>query len=912
VARIPEGYREEFGRETAEKTVKSLWVMSFIALILYPPTFIMDYISYPEHFPILTCIRFGTTFVLAVFVIFQARFRHLELFIKHSWLLVYAFAAIVCVSLDLMSLVVGGPETPYYAGLNLLILGVLVAVPWGLGRMGLLLIFIVGQYDLVMLLLDEETIPRLFFVANYFFVASAFIGLFWTVVGYQLRTAEFMSRKQLEKEKERSEELLLNVLPQEVAEELKAHGKVKARHIDSCSILFTDFVGFTRVADKVTPDRIVHALDKAFTEFDKVMSKYGLEKLKTIGDAYMCAGGVLHEQPDHLVRCILAGLEMLRSIEDEGLTSADGTAWRMRIGIHPGPVVAGVIGQKKFAYDLWGDTVNTASRLESSGLPRSVNLATPVYKQVENFFVGVDRGFVPVKGKGPLPMTRVSRLRPEYSADGRGLAPNERLEEDLAEWVRKGMDEVRSAGRERPLEISHVGGEVSRKDPLVVLSELSPEDRALLMDLAEPMTFEPGQVIIEQGQSLKMLLLITRGVVGVRISRDGVSIKVGLLHPGEIVGELSFVSWEPAAATVVALEHVVALRLDLDWMESIMTKHPGTGVRLYHSLALILAQRVRTTNAKLFEWRERRDQELEERSGGRHIAAWTLPPKLEAGVEKFKKTMLDLERRAGRLKEQFHPVVARACDEVLQVASTEAYVGSSDGQYEPGLGAYVLRELFPFVMRSSAIERIYAKPLERALDYLALEQITTSTPQGHGDLGEAVDAWFLQWIIARAVRGAVAASLEVPVRHYRERTVRDRPFQLAVMSAGAAPQLLEKLQDLDKPSDIRITCLDADLSALSSLGQRVAIEGMAPQFTYVCESALEDGMRRAPVRLPPQTHVCFPLLAQVMSEDALLGLLDEFFYNLPVFHRSRPLFTVPRGCRSTRSPVGGLRNQPNL
>lgn len=874
---LPEQYREEFRQETRKRAVGSLWVMSFIALILYPPTFIMDWISYPELFGELTRIRFGTTFLLAVFVIFQAKYRHREFFVRHSWVLVYAFAAIVGLSLDLMSLTVGGPDTPYYAGLNLLILGVLVAVPWGLGRMSLLLLFIIGQYDLAMVIFDDEIMPRLFFVANYFFIASSFVGLFWTFVGHELRTREFVARKDLEREKARSEELLLNVLPQEVADELKAHGKVKARHIDACSILFTDFVGFTKVADKVTPDNLVKALDKAFSQFDGIMTKYGLEKLKTIGDAYMCAAGVLQHQPDHLLRCILGGLEMLRVIEDEGLKSADGSLWRMRVGIHPGPVVAGVIGRKKFAYDLWGDTVNTASRLESSGQARSINLATPVFEQVREFFVGEDRGFVPVKGKGPMPMTRVTRLKPEYSSDAKGMVPNNGLMLAMENWTK---DHGSAEGQvQRKVEITSVGEGVSKSDPLVVLAELSPEDRALLMDLAEPMAFRPGQVLIEQGQSLKMLLLIMKGVVGVRVSRSGISIEVGLLHPGEIVGELSFVSWEPAAATVVALDEVVVLRLDMEWMEQIMAQHPGTGVRLYHSLALILAQRVRTTNATLFEWREQRDRELERRSVGRHIAAWTVPASLEQGVEEFRRTMNKLADSPGASRDETRALAAVACSAVVDLAAREARTGANDGVHEPGLGAYVLRELFPFMMRSALVERIYAKPLERALDYIVLEHLSTRSAQGHGELGEAIDAWFLEWDIASALRGCIHSTMQVLAKDYRGAPAGE-PYSAALMSGGAAPMLLDVLEKLGRPANVQTTCLDPDLSSLSNIGQRVARMGLDHQFTYVCKGALEGRTSREPIRLPPQNHISFPILTEARVEDDFLDLLDEFYDNL--------------------------------
>ena len=429
------------------------------------------------------------------------------------------------------------------------------------------------------------------------------------------------------------------------------------------------------------------------------------------------------------------------------------------------------------------------------------------------------------------------------------------------------------------IEITTVGEGVSQADPLVVLSELTLEDRELLMELAEPMNFRPGQVLIEQGQSLKMLLLVMKGVVGVRVSRGGVSIEVGLLHPGEIVGELSFVSWEPAAATVVALDDVVALRLDMQWMEQFMAQHPETGVRLYHSLSLILAQRVRATNAKLFEWRDQRDRELERRAVGRHIAAWSVPESLEDGVDAFRRAMNKYSDSPHRDREVMLARTAEACSQVVDLTAREAQTGANKGVHEPGLGSYVLRELFPFMMRSALIERIYAKPLERALDYVVLEHICTRTAQGHGELGEAIDAWFLDWDIASSLRGCIRSVLTVLADDFRHAPA-GAPFSAALLSGGAAPMLLETMEELGRPETMNVTCLDSDLASLSSIGQRVARLGLDDQFTYVCEGALEGRTRREPIRLPPQCHISFPILTEARTREDFIAMLDEFYFNL--------------------------------
>ncbi len=179
------------------------------------------------------------------------------------------------------------------------------------------------------------------------------------------------------KEKERSEQLLLNILPEEVAEELKAKGEAEAVQIDHVSVLFTDFKGFTALSEQVTPKQLVHDLHECFSAFDRICEQNGLEKIKTIGDAYMAAGGLPVPNSTHAMDTIKAAMAMRDFIaEGKARKIAAGLPFfEIRIGIHTGPVVAGIVGVKKFSYDIWGDTVNTASRMESSGEPGHVNIS---------------------------------------------------------------------------------------------------------------------------------------------------------------------------------------------------------------------------------------------------------------------------------------------------------------------------------------------------------------------------------------------------------------------------------------------------------------------------------------------------------------------------------------------------------
>lgn len=227
-----------------------------------------------------------------------------------------------------------------------------------------------------------------------------------------LRLQELQRRLQrqnalLEAEKQKSDALLLNILPPPIADELKRTNAVEPRYFDSVSVLFTDFVGFTHLAERLTPEQLIEQLDHYFTVFDSVVERYGLEKLKTIGDSYMCAGGIPTPSATHAVDIVRAALDMQAFFAAEHAGGAENEelyGCRMRLGIHTGPLMAGVVGRKKFVYDVWGDTVNLASRLESSGVPGKVNISKATYDLVNAHFECEYRGKIAAKHKGDVDM----------------------------------------------------------------------------------------------------------------------------------------------------------------------------------------------------------------------------------------------------------------------------------------------------------------------------------------------------------------------------------------------------------------------------------------------------------------------------------------------------------------------------
>jgi len=221
--------------------------------------------------------------------------------------------------------------------------------------------------------------------------------------------------QEMERQRARSEELLLNILPRQIADELRAKGKVEAKYYSDVTILFTDIVGFTRMFDDLSVDRMVRVLDQLVTAFDRVVRDYSLEKLKTIGDAYMCTGGLTREGASHPVDAVLAGIEMVeivrRAAESEGLPL------NVRVGAHTGPVAAGVVGIDKFAFDVWGDTVNIAARMEAGSEPGRINIAQGTYLRVKDFFACSPRGKVLTK-EGEREMYFVDGLHPELAGIG--------------------------------------------------------------------------------------------------------------------------------------------------------------------------------------------------------------------------------------------------------------------------------------------------------------------------------------------------------------------------------------------------------------------------------------------------------------------------------------------------------------
>jgi len=221
-------------------------------------------------------------------------------------------------------------------------------------------------------------------------------------VKVQQRTREIEKQKEIiEAAKAQSDSLLLNILPDEIAEELKKFGKSYARKHSQVSVLFSDIKGFSSIAETLTPVKLVMQLDEVFGAFDNIIAKYGMEKIKTIGDAYMCACGLPLPDEENAIKAVKAGIDMQRFINEFGLANKiqNLPVFEVRIGIHTGPLVAGVVGLKKFAYDIWGNTVNLASRMEQHSEAGKVNISGETYKLIKDQFRCTHRGRIETKSK---------------------------------------------------------------------------------------------------------------------------------------------------------------------------------------------------------------------------------------------------------------------------------------------------------------------------------------------------------------------------------------------------------------------------------------------------------------------------------------------------------------------------------
>jgi PAS domain S-box-containing protein len=249
------------------------------------------------------------------------------------------------------------------------------------------------------------------------------------------RTQIEIQKASLEEEMKKSETLLLAILPDTTAHQLKKKGFVKPKKFKEASVMFIDFVGFSRISSYYNEiEDLLEVLNFYFEKFDEITSQHFIEKIKTIGDCYMCVGGVPHSNKSNPYDSVIAALKIQKMVDEFAKRdqAAGKPVWRVRIGIHTGPLVGGIIGKKRFAYDIWGDTVNLASRMESSGETGKVNISDATHSYIKNYISCNYRGKVPAKNLGEINMYFVERIKPEFSEDSEGYIPNAEFRKIIA------------------------------------------------------------------------------------------------------------------------------------------------------------------------------------------------------------------------------------------------------------------------------------------------------------------------------------------------------------------------------------------------------------------------------------------------------------------------------------------------
>jgi class 3 adenylate cyclase/ABC-type sugar transport system permease subunit len=229
--------------------------------------------------------------------------------------------------------------------------------------------------------------------------------------------------EEIEIQRHVSESYLHNILPSTVADEFMKSGAVEPKYLEDVTIIFTDFVGFSSSAEKLAADELVEMLHEYFSAFDEITTRYGLEKLKTIGDSYMCAGGLPERNPSHPVDAVMAAMEIVRVVTERRRTIDSQHSWDIRVGIHTGHLIAGMVGKRKFAYDIWGESVNYASRVESSGEPNRIALSGQTYTRVKDFFECENRSKTHSKVSREMDLYFVNGILASLTDDSKQVPP---------------------------------------------------------------------------------------------------------------------------------------------------------------------------------------------------------------------------------------------------------------------------------------------------------------------------------------------------------------------------------------------------------------------------------------------------------------------------------------------------------
>jgi len=411
--RFPDMLEMEYRQFNYRKLSRAIRAYFFGAIMVWCLFAILDYYAMPLTYRFAWGLRLILIFIFII-ILWTSNLPIFEYWLPEVMLSFTCLGGLMIVAMTANSEPTELAHTYYPIGILLVMVATYaVSAPLleavignGLLALAYILVGILVQHSL-----DTAETARPFFVMVFFMV-----GMNWmtAMLGYLLEISsrrEFLQRRIIEQQRleadslrEQADNLLLNILPTDIATTLKSEQHIIADYHENASILFADVVNFTPMSASMTPAELVELLHQVFSRFDALVEKYGLEKIKTIGDCYMVAAGIPHPRVDHAQAITRLALDMQELVRQKFFS---GKQLSFRIGINSGPVVAGVIGQKKFAYDLWGDAVNTASRMESHGVGGLIQITEATYEIIKNDFRCDAQGLIEVKGKGRIPVWHV-------------------------------------------------------------------------------------------------------------------------------------------------------------------------------------------------------------------------------------------------------------------------------------------------------------------------------------------------------------------------------------------------------------------------------------------------------------------------------------------------------------------------
>ncbi|MGE5188947.1 MAG: adenylate/guanylate cyclase domain-containing protein [Gemmatimonadota bacterium] len=424
--RFPPDVEAAFRRYHARNSLVTVRYAIVLTIILYGLFAVLDVHAAPLSKQAIWFIRFALVIpALGAVLVFSFHPAFPRILQPMMVLVVLVDAAGVLRMIDLESHGELGYQT-YYAGLMLVIMAAhgIYRLRFVYATLSTILV-LAGYAGVAVLhqkLLDSDDGFAVFVSNNFFFVSSIILGMATSYFLEVYIRRVFAQRIRLAQEEEKSNRLLLNVLPREVAAALKEREGAIAEHFDNASILFADVADFASIAARMKPQEVVEFLNGVFSHFDDLAERHDLEKIKTIGDCYMVAAGVPRGRHDHARVLVHVGLAMLRYVEGRSFGSAGRIS--LRIGINSGPVVAGVIGRTKFIYDLWGETVNVASRMECHGTTGRVQITTGTYERIKDDFICEPKGSIWVKGMGEMPVWHVIAEKASFQTKVRLPAGN--------------------------------------------------------------------------------------------------------------------------------------------------------------------------------------------------------------------------------------------------------------------------------------------------------------------------------------------------------------------------------------------------------------------------------------------------------------------------------------------------------